>query len=55
MGGSQLLLSHASKKEERKSREKTFMQKLTFNRAISEPPSANKNAVHPVTEDFNDQ
>jgi len=30
------------------------MNKLAFSRAISEPPSGNKNAVMPVTEDQND-
>ena len=31
------------------------MNKLAFSRAISEPPSGNKNAVMPVTEDQNDE
>jgi hypothetical protein len=52
---SHLKSSLPGKKEERKSREKSFLQKLNFNRAISEPPSASKNAVLPVTEDFNDE
>lgn len=30
--------------------EKPYIKKLSFNRASSEPPSANKNAVVPVQE-----
>ena len=40
--------------EERKRDPKGFIHKLAFSRAISEPPSGNKNAVMPVTEDQND-
>lgn len=49
------LNNHQSKKEDRKSRDINFLQKLAFTRAVSEPPSANKNAVLPVTEDYDDE
>eukprot|EP00347_Sterkiella_histriomuscorum_P005241 403357349 len=35
--------------------DKPYTQKLSFNRASSEPPSANKNAVVPVKEDIHDE
>jgi hypothetical protein len=40
-----------SKREERKTKiTDQLKKKLSFNRISSEPPSANKNAVVPVTE-----
>jgi hypothetical protein len=36
-------------------RMESLKKKLSFNRAASEPPSSNKNAVMPVKEDMNDE